>query len=83
MRKPLSNATIQLPSQFQLGDYVILNFMTAGSLSGGHIVKVHFTEKKVLYDVELEMFNMESEGEICWTRLYNIDSVFVNRVSAE
>ena len=72
-----------LPSAFQLGDAVNLNFHRCGLLAGGTIIKVHFGYGKVLYDVELpvlsEPSSPESEKEVNWTRIYNIDSVFVEK----
>lgn len=68
------------PSRYKHGDKVILNFFTSGTISNCKIIKVHFTESKVLYDVEVEMIiKNDIEGDKPYhTRLYNIDSLFVS-----
>lgn len=63
-----------LPSQFQNGDQVSLNFHDAGKVVNCEVIKVHFTDRKVLYDVEVMMNGDDAEVT---TRLYNIDSCFV------
>lgn len=65
----------KLPSRFQLGDLVTLNFGSAGKVTGADIIKVHFSESKVLYDVDILMSDA-ADGRVI-TRLYNIDSCFV------
>lgn len=77
-----------LPSRFQIGEKVKLNFFSAGELSRGEVIKIHFSESKVLYDVEI-VVSTEDEADkpdeqardylpqIMVTRLYNVDSVFV------
>lgn len=69
-----------LPSQFQIGDEVVLDFNEAGIIYNAAVVKTHFSESKVMYDVEIltkitETKDKAYEAEA--TRLYNIDSVFV------
>lgn len=70
-----------LPSKFQIGDKVNLNFYRCGNLYGGEVVKVHFAPGKVLYDIELPVRSdpstEETEKIINYTRLYNVDSAFV------
>jgi uncharacterized Fe-S cluster-containing radical SAM superfamily enzyme len=77
-----------LPSRFQLGDKVKLNFFAAGEVTRGEVVKIHFTDRKVLYDVEIVISTLDEADkpdeqmidylpDISTTRLYNIDSVFV------
>lgn len=56
-----------LPSRFQIGNLVELTFYGSGEVRNCEIIKVHFTESKVLYDVQV--------AEL--TRLYNIDSCYV------
>ncbi len=72
----------KLPSRFQIGDKVSLNFNDGGTLTGCEIIKVHFTESKVLYDVELtaHYYGLEDKlsEETFSTRLYNLDSAFFN-----
>lgn len=68
------NSNPQFPSQFKHGDNVILDFKDAGKISNGEIIKVHFSDRKVLYDVEIK--TLAGLGNQ-YTRIYNIDSVFV------
>lgn len=62
-----------LPSRFQLGYQVRLNFFDAGSINKCEILKVHFSPGKVLYDVGVTI-----SGNTNYTRIYNVDSVFVD-----
>lgn len=66
-----------LNSQHQLNDKVVLDFFKEGTVTGCQIIKVHFTESKVLYDVEItSTYKNPANGK--WsTRLYNIDGCFV------
>lgn len=72
-----------LPSNFQLGESVNLNFHRCGLLAGGKIIKIHFGYGKVLYDIELPVLSepvpLEQEKEVNYTRIYNVDSVFVEK----
>lgn len=78
-----SDNSSKLPSMFQIGDLVTLNFGSAGKVTGADIIKVHFTESKVFYDVmivldgPLPTVNSDEIGKSLFTRLYNIDSCFV------
>lgn len=78
----------KLPSRFQIGDKVKLVFGDAGTLTNCRILKVHFSESKVLYDVEVIMhyqmidtdFSKDMDTylkEEFLTRLYNVDSAFL------
>lgn len=60
----------KLPSKFQIKDLVSIE-MGLILIPNCRILKVHFSEKKVLYDVEI----MYETGQV--TRMYNVDSVFV------
>lgn len=84
---------LKLPSLHQVGDQVTLSFGTSGLVNNCQVIKVHFTNSKVLYDVEV-IGNFDSEvhygivdrkevkeNNIWSTRLYNIDSVFVMKRS--
>ena len=62
-----------LPSKYQLGDSVVINFGESGLISNCKVIKVHFTYGKTLYDVAIH------DGDSIVTRLYNIDSVFVTK----
>lgn len=69
--------TNTLPSTHQVNDKVELSLLT-DNIKSCKIIKVHFTESKVQYDIELYI---ESEdGKLGYsTRVYNIDSCFVNK----
>lgn len=64
-----------LPSRFQIGDLVSLKFEPWLVVTTGSVFKVHFTESKVFYDVEVVLYpDLEAE---CYTRIYNIDSALL------
>lgn len=65
-----------LPSQYQIGDSVSLEFYQSGLIRNAEIFKVHFTDSKVLYDVFIPL-STDINGKVDYTRLYNIDSVCV------
>ncbi len=68
--------TRKLPSRFQNGDKVSLKFEPWLVVTTGEVIKVHFTESKVLYDVEVVLYpGVEAE---CYTRIYNIDSTLLS-----
>lgn len=60
-----------LPSRFQIGDEVLVNMFEAGYIKNCKVIKIHFTKSKVSYDLEIDTENL-------FTRLYNIDSVFID-----
>lgn len=70
---------IVLPSAHQIGDRVNVSFGNQGTINNCKVVKVHFTESKVLYDVELYFSNEPERLESWSTRLYNIDSSFITK----
>lgn len=75
------NPNQELPSRFQLGNNVNINFYNAGSLTGGKIIKVHFSPGKVMYDLEiLVKLSPAGDEHNMYTRLYNVDSVFVKHL---
>lgn len=66
----------KLPSQHQIGNKVTVDFGKTGKLIGGCIIKVHFTQSKVFYDIDLYIESMDGKiGD--YTRIYNIESDFV------
>lgn len=67
---------IKLPSQHQIGHFVVLDFGEVGKILNCEINKVHFAEGKVLYDVVIHL-NGKRGIVGPTTRLYNVDSVFV------
>lgn len=80
----LEKDLIELPSRFKPKDAVEVCLADAGRIKNCTVIKVHFTESKVLYDVEVwghfqkEDGTYHSEEEQTWsTRLYNIDSAFI------
>lgn len=78
-----------LPSGHQLGEPVHLVFGNEGTLTHCKVIKVHFTESKVLYDIEVsgnfdawkDVVDQEDvkKNNIWSTRLYNVDSCFVTK----
>lgn len=60
----------QLPSAFQIGQAVYVNFWDKVKLYG-YIHAVHFTEGKVKYD--LQIWGPVDQS----TRIYNVDSAFI------
>lgn len=68
----------RLPSAHQIGAKVELRFGET-IVKGCRIIKVHFTESKVLYDVDVTVVTEYSKGDSLSysTRLYNIESDFV------
>ncbi len=85
--KKQKEVDLKLPSRFQIGDKVKLDFYGSGNVENCKVIKVHFTESKVLYDVDVNgnfdtLKDVIDQEEVklnnSWsTRLYNIDSVFV------
>lgn len=72
-----SSLQFKLPSRHQINSPVILDFYAAGELTGVKVIKVHFAESKVLYDVEITQPYKDNPDRKWSTRLYNIDSEFV------
>ena len=68
-----------LPSQHQIDDGVVLDFGVSGKLVGCMVTKVHFTKPKVTYDVVVRVAFGDDRTNDLYTRLHNIDSVFVLR----
>ncbi len=81
------SAKPKLPSRFQLGSLVFFDAEVSGQVNNCRIIKVHFTESKVLYDLEVAIVDetapvlknkRKPKPKISYTtRLYNIDSAFV------
>jgi hypothetical protein len=65
-----------LPSRYQIGDKVKCNWFNNLVINEAEVIKVHFTESKVLYDLEviIHFINEEDERDVTFTRLYNVDS---------
>ena len=73
----------RLPSRFQLGDEVSVRFRPDFVINQATVIKVHFTESKVLYDLEVKItFDANEDHPAGWstTRVYNIDSTIVEPV---
>lgn len=82
--QPLSNNP--LPSRFIFGDPVVVYFGTAGIIQNCTVIKIHFTETKVSYDVEVKWKHIDSadiysvgvdKQRQVTGRLYNLDSAIV------
>jgi hypothetical protein len=78
--------TLTLPSHHQIGDSVVVYFGTSGVIKNCKVIKVHFTESKVFYDVEVKWKHAEyadkisagvDKGRELTDRLYNLDSAVV------
>jgi len=74
-----TNTIGRLPSHFQIDDPVRLAFGDAGGVINCRVIKVHFSDSKVFYDVDVEM-HFAGEEEKFYTRLYNVDSAFVEEL---
>lgn len=66
-----------LPSRFQLNDFVSVKFRPDFVIEKAKIIKVHFTESKVLYDLQVEI---GGQTPLTSTRVYNVDSLIVESV---
>lgn len=72
----LNQKETTLPSKYQINDNVRLDFFDAGFVKNCTVIKVHFTDSKVLYDVDVTI-GTDVNGKPNKTRLYNIDSCFL------
>lgn len=72
----------KLPSRFQIGDTVAIK-LGGFTVDKAEIIKVHFTNSKVFYDlgVEFDSPTTPEGGGNGFTRLYNIDSALVTDFS--
>lgn len=72
----------KLPSAHQIGAKVQLQFGDQATLADCEVIKVHFSDSKVLYDIEVTGDfppAHKEQGYDKWhTRLYNVDSAFVS-----
>lgn len=73
-----------LPSRFQIGDKVLLNFSNGNLIKNAQVVGTYFNEGKVLYDIEVNIDSAVSptgfanhREKYCTTVLSKIDSTFV------
>jgi len=73
----------KLPSNYQVGDEVCLSFGTGPLIPKCHITKVIFTRTKVLYDVEIPIYEPGETNDgylptcVGHTRIHSVDSTFV------
>jgi hypothetical protein len=65
----------ELPSAFQVGWEVCLQFGGGEIIRGCWITRVIFTRSKVLYDVQIAVY--DSEGCKGFTRIHSVESDFV------
>lgn len=64
-----------LPSRFQVGDHVRCNWFGELIIKNAEVLKVHFSEMKVMYDLSVKIaFENEGKPDVTYTRLYNVDS---------
>lgn len=79
-------STITISSRFKYGDPVVVYFGTAGIIQNCRVIKIHSTDSKVSYDVEVKWKHIESaenyskgidKERIITDRLYNLDSAVV------
>lgn len=73
----------KLPSRYQIDDKVVVSFGLSGRIENCKVIKVHFTKSKVLYDIEIaiECEDLDGKESTSYTRVYNIDSCFVEEMS--
>lgn len=71
----------KLPSAYQIEDKVNVSFGEAGSIQGCEVIKIHFSHSKVMYDISVPILveGLQHDEYIAHTRLYNIDSCFVQK----
>lgn len=71
----------KLPSEHQVDDVVDVSFGSTGFIKECRVIKVHFSDSKVLYDVSVPVVceNLEGNTNTSFTRIYNIDSAFVTK----
>lgn len=65
------------PSKYAIGDIISVDFYDSGFIREAKIIKVHFTESKVLYDVEICIKKFSAGENNMYTRLYNLDSILI------
>lgn len=69
----------KLPSRFQIGERVSINFQKLGFyIAEAVIVRIHFTQNKVSYDLDIQFFNSGNKNIGACTRIYNVDSLIVS-----
>lgn len=80
------NQKMTLPSRYKHGDEVKHILVDASKVHKTTILKVHFTESTVTYDIELECYwsdgqtpkpVIDKEDEYYHTRMYNVPSSFL------
>lgn len=65
-----------LPSRFKHGNLVSIK-VAGFVVDKAEVIRIHFTRGKVCYDLEVE-FILQDSVEVGYTRIYNIDSAFLN-----
>lgn len=75
----------KLPSAYQIGAKVQVQFGEEGTLKNCEVIKVHFSDYKVLYDIgvsgNFEQTTEHPAGK-WYTRLYNVDSAFIQPLTS-
>lgn len=64
---------VELPSAFQIGDIVVVNFLNANQLPGCIVMGVRFTPECVTYDIAVPF------GTEDYTILHDVNSMAVKR----
>ena len=78
MENVLNKKHTNYPSRYTIGEEVVLNFGTNGSIEGCEIDKLHFTESKVSYDIIVPVRAVHSkELPNTTTIIKNVDSLYV------
>ena len=67
--------TMIYDSQFSIGEVVSFDLKDAGKPVQAVITKVHFSDRKVFYDLEIQTRLHDTDPE--FTRIHNVDSCFV------
>lgn len=65
---------IKLPSRYQIGDKVSIKISSMFVVESAEIIKIHFSESKVTYDLLVRLDIFKDEAESSFTRIYNVDS---------
>ena len=74
----MSKNNALLPSKFQIGEKVSVNFQKLGFyVHEAIVIKIHFTHNKVSYDLDVQFDNGDNNIGTC-TRIYNVDSLIVS-----
>jgi len=70
----------ELPSRFKIGDKVSIRLRPMFVVDTAEVIKIHFTESKVFYDLDVEFDypTPPDDGKKGVTRIYNVDSAMLS-----